>query len=185
MLRGSRVSQPGTLLDLAGKGKEGAKYRHDTGYLGLRKGTQGQQAGGGASFSAEGPTARTPSRKGSQIHKGSHGKTWQARKSWSSKNFPASSLYSSPTPPLVNLSLLCPWVSSLGGMGSLGEGQENQKWGSGRSPPATPITSPTASCWLHRSLRRQQDKQPQEHLLCVSSDGLIPKLGLSEVLNRV
>ena len=146
MLRGSRVSQPGTLLDLARKGKEGEKYRHDTGYLGLRKGTQGQQAGGGTSFSAERPTARTPSRKGSQIHKGSHGKTWQARKSWSSKNFPASSLYSSPTPPLVNLSLLCPWVSSLGGLGLLGEGQENQKWGSGRSPPCQP--SHLSNCQL-------------------------------------
>lgn len=81
MLRGSRVSQPGAVLDLAGKGKEEAKYRRDAGYLGLRKGTQGRQAGGGASFSAEGPTAGTPSRKGSQIHKGSHGKTRQARKS--------------------------------------------------------------------------------------------------------
>ena len=137
MLRGSRVSQPGALLDLAGKGKEGAKYRHDIGYLGLRKGTQDQQAGGGTSFSAEGPTDGTPSRKGSQIHKGPHG---------SSKNFPASSLYSSPTPPLLTLSLLCPWVSSLGGLGSLGEGQENQKWGSGRSPPPpqSPLPLPAA-----------------------------------------
>lgn len=75
VLRASCVSQPGAVLDLAGKGKEEAKYRRDAGYLGLRKGTQGRQAGGGASFSAEGPTAGTPSRKGSQIHKGSHEKT--------------------------------------------------------------------------------------------------------------
>ena len=87
----------------------------------------------------------TPSRKGSQIHKGSHGKTLQARKSRSRKNFPASSLYSSPTPPLVNLSLLCPWVSSLGGLGSLGEGKEKQKWGSGRSPPPP---QPLSHCQL-------------------------------------
>lgn len=54
------------------------------------------------------------------------------------------------------------------------------KW---EKPPATLIPSPTAGCRLHRSLRRQQDKQLQEHFLCVSSDGLIPELGLSEVLN--
>lgn len=58
------MSPFGIVSDLARKGKEGGRYKHGTGYLGSGRAHRAWQAGGGPSFSTEGPTAGDAQQEG-------------------------------------------------------------------------------------------------------------------------